>query len=264
MAFGSAKKIGTPASAVKTKGKDREVVELANIEQLAHLHAIVKAAAGAIKAIEGTLKEEVLDMFMTRIQVDGQKPSSIDAREGLAVVNLQFKKRAITSPLTVDELRTMARAAGCKVDDDSEMEEIVKVLKNKDLVCGENIKTQKLFAINPEFATDEKLMDRVEKLLVKNGLDHIMVVQDEVKTFVVSEALMSEACKKKNLELIRPCAVLAFKPTLTEVRPADLAKTMAEVLDIEISVKGDEKALTEVVQAKAKARIAKAKKAAKA
>ena len=256
MAFASAKKIGTPAKTTKAKA-ERKCVELPNIEQLAHLHAIVKAATGAIKAIEGTLKDDVLGIFMEQIALDGQKPSSIDAADGLALVNLQFRKRATTSPLNVDELRSMALAAGCKVDDESDAEEIVAALKKKDLVVGENIKTQKLFAIDPEFAADEKLMARVEAILKKNGLDHIITVQDEVKTLVVTDALLAEACRTKKQEIIAPCTVLAFKPTLSEVRPADLAKTMANVLDIDIQSKGDEKQFAATVIAKAKARSKK-------
>jgi hypothetical protein len=256
MAFATAKKIGTPAKTTKAKA-ERECIELPNIEQLAHLHAIVKAATGAIKAIEGTLKEDVLNIFMQRIAGDGQKPSSIDAAEGLALVNLQFRKRATTSPLSDDELRTMAHAAGCILKDDADVDTIVAALAKKNLVVGENIKTQKLFAIDPTFAADEKLMTKVEAVLKKNGLDHIITVQDEVKTLVVTDGLLAEACRTKKPAIITPCTVLAFKPTLSEVRPADLAKTMAEVLDIDMKSKGDEKQFADTVIAKAKARSKK-------
>lgn len=271
MAFDSAKKIGTPKTPSKAK-KEKEVVEMANIEQLAQLVALNKAVTGAIKAIEGTLKEDAFEIFLSSVCATGLKPDSVDAVEGDARCNVQFKKRSTTSPFSVEELRNFAKSLKVNTDHidagaEDEAHAIVAALQKAKYPITSNVKTQKLFVINPEHAEDEKLMKKVEDVLKRNGLDHIIGVQEEVKTYVADDELMRIACSKKNRDLVRPLAVIAFKPTLDEVDPKKLIKTASEVLDISISVEGDEKKVEEkvrevaVTRSKAKRKTAALEKA---
>lgn len=248
MAFAKAKSIAAPTTKAK-KGSDRETIELPNIEMLASLHAISRMAAGAIKAIEGNMKDDVFDIFMERIVKTGKKPESVDAVEGLARANLQFKKRATTSPLTEDEIKTLA--------------DLAKKLKREDLKPTKQVKLQKLYAINPDLATDEKLMDRVEAALKAAKLDHVIIVQEEVSTQVVSDELLAAACDTKNPDVIRPMMTLAFKPTLTMIEPASIVKTMGELLDIDLKVGSDDTKLVAEVATIAKKNSAARKTPAK-
>lgn len=264
MAFEKAKKVGTAPKAEGKAKAARPQVEMANVNQLAQLHVIVKAATGAIKAIEGVMKTDVMEnVFLPAITESGTKPSSVDAVEGPAMMNIQFRKRSTLSPFKLDELRAMALGAGCDVSDDDEAEAIVAAMKTKDLIVHKNIKTEKLFVIDPEYATDAALMAKVEAVLKKAGLDHVIGVQDEVATYVVNDDLMDAVCKKRNADLITPCAVIGFKPSLSVVDPAAIAKTIGELLDIDLSVKGDEEKFAEKVTATATTK-AKATRKAKA
>ena len=227
-------------SAPKTVGKkkEREVVELNNVEQLAQLHALVKAAQGAISAIEGTLKEEVFGMFLDR--ADGKKPDSFDAQEGNGMLNLQMRKRGTNSPLGEDECSLLLEAG---------------------LVPDVVVKTPELFAINPEFATDTSLLSKVEKALGKiSGLpENFIVKQNAVVVNVVGDDLLEKAFKLKGVnrhyeEVIQMVTTLGFKPTLVKLVPGDMAKTIEEILEIQLtsSVPDElEKAL--VARAKSKA-----------
>jgi hypothetical protein len=236
MAFNSAKKINSPAPAVKGKKTDRETIEFANMEQYSHLQMVSKACEGAIKAFEAVFKEHVFELFMKRIRLDGKKPDSIDAIEGLATVNLQCRKRGTNSPLSADE---------------------VEILTQHKLQPDYVIKTPKLFVINPEYAEDEELMNRVEALLKKNGLLKIIGVQEEVKIPVVGDKLLDAALATKKPEVIKQVITMAFKPSLSEVKPEEIAKTMSEILDINIAVEQDEKTLITKVTEKVVGRLKK-------
>jgi hypothetical protein len=267
MAFANAKSLKASPTAAKAK-KEKEVVELANVKQLAHLHALSKAVTGAIKAIESTLKEDAMEMFLDRACALGAKPDSVDAVEDEARVNVQFRKRSTLSPFSIEELRNMANALKIPHDhiqsgDSEEAQLLVQLIEEKTgIEIPANVKTQQLYAIDPALAEDETLMKKVEKVLEKAGLGHIMVLQEEVKTYVCSDALMQVACSKKVPDLIRPMATLAFKPTLDEVDPKKLLKTASEVLDVSISVDGDEKKVEELVRVQAQSRSKKTKKTA--
>lgn len=265
MAFESAKKVGSAPKATGKAKAARPTVELANVEQLAQLHVIKKAAEGAIKAIEGVMKEDVMqNVFLKSIEDTGTKPTSVDAVEGVASMNIQFRKRSTLSPFKVEELRAMALGAGCKVTDEDEPEALAAAMKTKGFVVHKNIKTEKLFVIDPQFATDATLMAKVEAVLKKAGLDHVIGVQDEVATYVVNDDLMDAVCKNRNPELITPCATIGFKPSLSVVDPKAIAKTMGELLDIELSVGGDEKKFEEKVTAQATTKAKATRKTAKA
>ena len=239
--FSNAKTLAPTAKPSAGKKAAREVVQLSNVEQLAQLHALVKAATGAISAIEGTLKEEVFGMFLDR--ADGKKPDSFDAQEGNGMLNVQMRKRGTNSSLNAEECELLM-AAGL----------------NPDSI----VKTPELFAINPDFAGDTALLNKVEKALGKiPGLPaNFIVKQEEVKVSVVGDKLLEDAflLKGKNRhyeEVVRIVTTLALKPTLLEMVPADMAKTIKEILEIEVSKEADP--IKEVMVERAATRKAPAK-----
>lgn len=235
----------TVAPKAAGKKKEREVVELNNVEQLAQLHALVKAATGAISAIEGTLKEEVFGMFLDR--ADGKKPESFDAKEGNGMLNLQMRKRGTNSPLGETECSLLLEAG---------------------LVPDAFVKTPELFAINPAFAADTALLAKVEKALSKiAGLpDNFIMKQEAVTVNVVGDALLEQAFKLKGVnrhyeEVIQMVTTLAFKPTLLRLVPHDMAKTIEEILEIELVVENTDALKTALVD-RAKSKTPKSKKTA--
>ena len=261
MAFASAKKVGSAPKATGKAKATRPQVEMANVEQLAQLHTIVKAAKGAIAALEGVMKTTVMDdVFLPSIEDTGSKPSSVDAIEGVAMMNIQFRKRSTLSFLKDEEIRNMASAAGVNVTDEDTNETLVAAMETKGIPLHKNIKTERLFVIDPQYAMDEAIMAKVEAALKKVGLDHVIGVQDEVATYVVSDETMDAVCKSRKPELITPCATLGFKPSLSVVDPKAIAKTIGELLDLDLKVGGDEKKLEAQVAETATAKVKAARK----
>lgn len=265
MAFASAKKVGSAPKATGKAKATRPQVEMANVEQLAQLHTIVKAAKGAIAALEGVMKTTVMDeVFLPAIEDSGTKPSSVDATEGVAMMNIQFRKRSTMSYLKDEEIRSMAESLGINVGEQDTNETLVAAMETKGIPLHKNIKTERLFVIDPQYAMDEALMAKVEAALKKVGLDHVIGVQDEVATYVVSDETMDAVCKARKPELITPCATLGFKPSLSVVDPKAIAKTIGELLDLDLRVGGDEKKIEAEVTETAKAKVIAARKTTKA
>lgn len=208
--FKTAKTLNSSVKTTAGKKKDKEIIELPGAEQLAHLDAVIKAATAAKDAIENGLREVVLDKFMDQIGDTGKKPESFYGVEGFAEVNLQMRKRGTNSALNADEQ---------------------ELLSNKGVAFKREVITPQLFAINPAYATDAKLLERVEKALAKIVPEDFIVMQEEKFKMVVDDDCLEAAFKSGDREVIEIATCLAFKPKLTEMRSGDIAKTVAEILD---------------------------------
>lgn len=212
--FKEAKTLKNAATEPKGKKKERDLIPMLGCEQLAHLDAVIKAATAAKETIQERLSEKVREIFMGRIEkADGKQPESFYMTEGLAEVNCQLRKRGANSALNDEEREILDKS---------------KIEYQKEVI------TPQLFAINPVYAADNKMLEKVEKALAKLGLpEDFIVMQEEKHKYVVDEDCLTKTFKSKNVDLIRISTTLAFKPTLKELRPHDLAATVEEILGIE-------------------------------
>lgn len=214
--FKEAKSLSAPKTAKVAKEKER--IEFAGIKRLAHLDAVIKMAKSTKEQIESSLKEKIWDMFYDRANGndasrEGAAPSSFNGAEDNAECNLQLRKRSTMSALTEDELEILAK---------HNIKYEVETL------------SPRLFAINPDYAADEKLLEKVEKALLKAGVPaDFIVVQDAIEKKVVSPETLTEALRSKDMEVIKTCTTLAFKYTLSEIRPAEIAETVKELMGLE-------------------------------
>lgn len=227
-------KILEKAPEVKGKKAPREEVKVKGVEEFAQLAAAEKAIASAKAVLQESMVETVSAKFMKDIKDSGGKtPDSFNAVEGLGSINCQLKKRSTASALNEEERQILD---GAKVP------------------YHRQVTTPKLFAINPNYATDEKMLEKVEKALAKLGLpDDFIVVQEEQAKYVIDDKALDKALKSGDKEIVKLATTLAFKPTLSEVKPAEIAKTIEKVLGI---YKDDEEA-AEKPAAKAKTKAAK-------
>lgn len=231
--FNKAKALKNPVAETKGKKKERDLRPLAGCEQLAHLDAVIKTATAAKETLQNGLSEQVREIFMEKLQKNGgQQPESFYGTEGLAEVNCQLRKRGTNSALNEDERKVFDEA---------------KIPYHKEVI------TPELFAINPAYATDKKLLERVEKALAKLDLpEDFIVLQEERHKYVVDDECLAKALKSDNQEVVKVATTVAFRPALTEMKPDEIAKTVEELLGIEKEEPEAEAEVKEEKPAKAK------------
>jgi hypothetical protein len=190
--FKRAEKLEAPKSAAKKKGKEQILVK--GVKQLAILDALIKQAT----AMQTTLKSQVTEVGFEKFvgMAGGTRPSSFEGVDGEATASIEVRKRSTASALTKEEL---------------------EVLSSAKITAKEQIKTPHLFAINPAFASDQKLLEKVEKALEKIVPKNFIVEQEEVKTSVVTDEMLDDAFSNKaSEEVLRILTTMAVKPKLSE------------------------------------------------
>lgn len=197
--FDSAKplKEKKPAS----RKQSAEQVAMKGLAKFAKIDALIKSLEGVKETLDGELKTEAMDHFIT--EAGGRRPANFTAIDGQATASVQLKVRSTRSALKPDEVEFLKKA-GVPV-------EVV-------------VTTPKLFGINPKYATDEKMLEKIEKVLTKTGLpEDLFVVQEEVSATVANEKSI-EAVFAGNMDadVVRMVTTLAIKPTLEEVAVREL------------------------------------------
>ena len=100
--------------------------------------------------------------------------------------------------------------------------------------------TRELFAINPAYAEDTKLMERVEKALEKVvGLpSDFIVLQAGVKKLVVTDEMADAAYKSRNKVAVDICTTMALKPKLEAEYPMEkLFDNVKEIVQPSVKAK---------------------------
>lgn len=206
--FASAKTIDTPKAA-KAKATKAEVT-IAGLQQYAELKALQGAIAAVIGTLETEIKGEAFDMFVEKAQETHKAPDSFNGVEGIATVNVQMRKRGTNSPLSEGELAILADAG---------------------IAAYEETSVQELFAINPTYAADSKLLAKVSKALEKIVPEDFIMKQEKKAKMVVSNDTMEAAFKMGtiNPDVIKVVTTMALKPKLQTV---DIDAILADVKDL--------------------------------
>lgn len=247
----NAKKIETGVKEAGKKKNERAEIKVPGVKLIATLDAVIKACEAAKEIAANGLDETFWNQFLKNRGGEnngpGVKPESFNAVEALdpnkplkgnATVNVQCRKRGDNSPLKPEEVELILKVAATIKDKD-----LKEQFKPKEVTL-----TPELIAINPDYATNTALMDKVEKALegVKGIPSDFIVKQDKKTKQVVSPELEAAAWRHGNAEAIKVVSCLGLRPSLATIDPADIGAVIADVFDIEGE---DEKDLDQVVSA---------------
>jgi hypothetical protein len=183
-----------PAEAPKKKKKEKEQILIHGIRPLAILDALIKQASALQETIKAEVNQIGFSHFASLAGKLAARPSSFEGHDGDATASVEIRKRSTRSVLTDDE---------------------VQILEDAGLTPAEEVIQKHLFAINPKYATDEALLEKVEKALSKIVPEDFIVQQEEIKKKVVSDTMLDEAFKEgARAEVLRILTTMALKPKL--------------------------------------------------
>lgn len=208
--FAGAATIPAKTTAAKSKAEKKAIV-LRDTERLCHYDAIMKAAEAGCKAIKAEMVEVVVEEFLGCGSESW--PESMSAAEGLAQLGCQFKRRASNIALADGE---------------------VEILRSVGVEPHKEVTTQDLFAINPVYINDPAWQAKITKALTAiPGFPADMILrQQEVSKFVVTEAVATQVWKTGDAEAIGVCSSVSFVPKLSALDKDTLAKYVRELFDL--------------------------------
>jgi hypothetical protein len=207
--FEKAKKVeAKPAAAKKTK----QEIAMAGVQRLAEIKAMMQNLEAAAKTIEGEVKETGFAEFLA--MQTNVRPESFKGIDGMATCSVEMRKRSTTSALNADE---------------------VEILEKMGLKPFTQVVTTEMFGINPAYAANEELMDKVSKALEKIVPDDFIVLQAGVTKQVVDDALCDAAFKmpagEDRATALRMVTTMALKPKLNAEYPIEaLASNVSKYL----------------------------------
>lgn len=211
--FAKAKAVtAKPTAAAK---KTKQEIQISGIQQLAEMHALMASLKAASDTLAGEIKEKGFGEFLT--MTGSVRPESFKGIDGMASCSVEMRKRGTNSALNEAE---------------------VEVLKSLGLQPFTQVVTTEMYGINPAYAGDEALMNKVSKALEKLVPEDFFVLQEGVSKQVVDDAMCDAAFKMpvgdKRAEAVRIVTTMALKPKLNAGYPmVNLAETVAGYLNSE-------------------------------
>jgi hypothetical protein len=201
--FAKAAKVSAKPTA-KAKATKQEIA-LAGIQSLAEVEAMIKN----LEAVKSTLATEIKEAGFSEFLAmeTNVRPESFKGVDGMATCSVEMRKRGTNSALNADEL---------------------EVLESLGLTAFKQVVTTEMFGINPKYAGDEKLMEKVSKALEKIVPEDFIVLQEEVSKMVVSDELMDAAFKlegEARQTALRIVTTMALKPKLNAEYPMEALQT---------------------------------------
>lgn len=210
--FSNAKTIDAKPAA--KKGSKKEEIQLAGIETIAQIDALTKILAAARATIEAETKSAAMDLFVD--MADGKRPENFRGVEGDASASVELRKRSTASALNEGEIQHLT-SLGLKVE--------------------KAVAVQELFAINPAYAGDAKLLEKVSKALEKIVPVDFIVKQEEKSKTVVTDETIDGAFAANDRTAIEIVSVLALKPKLEVTNVDKLFATVQKLVtgtDVEV------------------------------
>lgn len=191
--FAKASKVAAkPTAAAK---KTKQEISMAGIQQLAEMHAMMASLKAASDTLAGEIKDAGFGEFLT--MTGSVRPESFKGVDGQASCSVEMRKRGTNSALNEDE---------------------VAELEKLGLKSFTQVVTTEMYGINPLFAADEELMNKVSKALEKIVPEGFIVLQEGVSKQVVDDALCDAAFQMPvgadRAAAVRLCTTMALKPKL--------------------------------------------------
>ena len=211
--FTNAKVVAPTKSA--SKKSDKSEVPLAGLEQLAQIDTLIKALTAAKTTLEADVKSAAFDHFFNEAQATAKRPDNFRGVEGDATASIEMRKRSTASALSDEE---------------------VSLFEQHGLAVEKVVSVQQLFGINPSYASNDEVMEKVSNALedlIKRGSipADIIVVQEEKSKNVVGEATIEKAFSiKAPREIIEAISVMAIKSKLNNIDISSIIDSVKKVL----------------------------------
>ncbi len=203
--FAKAKTIAAPKSAAAKKA--RQEIAIAGLQSLAEIKALMQSLEAAAGTLESEIKEAGFAEFLE--MKTSVRPESFKGVDGLATCSVEMRKRGTNSALNADEVAALERLG---------------------LTPFKQVVTTEMFGINPAYAENQILMNKVSKALEKIVPADFIVLQEERSKLVVNDELADAAFKLAGAareEAVRICTTMALKPKLNAEYP--MARLMENV-----------------------------------
>jgi len=206
--FANAKAVVATKSTAKKSVKDE--VQLSGLKQLAEIDALIKALGAAKITLEQSVKADAFDHFFNEAQATAKRPDNFRGIDGYASASIEMRKRSTASALSDEE---------------------VALFKQHGLTVEKAISVQQLYAINPIYAADNKMLEKVSTAIAKIVPADFIVVQEEKFKNVVGEDTIEKAFSTKApREIIEAISVMAIKPKLATTDIGEIINSVKTLL----------------------------------
>ena len=209
--FNAAKNAGAAPKAKTAKKSDKAEVSIAGLKNLASIDVMIAALEAARVTLEDQIKEQMHNTFVQDGEEIGKRPANFRGVEDGFEASCELRKRTSRSVLTEEELA---------------------MLEQNNIPYETIIDTKEAFFINPDYAADAALMDKVSKALEKvPGLpNNFIQYQAEVSRKVASDESLDTVFKNGVADALLPVVgTLALKPKTGET---DVNAALADVKKI--------------------------------
>jgi hypothetical protein len=211
--FGGAKTVA-PAPKAKLGSKKRQV-PITGMEAYAALDAAIKTIETLHETTGAIIKDQMAAEFVEDGVAGKRRPENFTGTERRASASCELRKRGSNSPLKPHEVELM-RAFGIPIEEKTDVDET--------------------FIINPAYAADAVLLEKVSRALSKvDGLpmDFIQKQVPEVK-YVTTEDSLDVLFKKERAvvdQCLRVAGTLAIKANLNEAKVSAAFKKVLELVE---------------------------------
>lgn len=208
--FADAKVIAPPTT--KAKKSAGNEVQVDGLYEIAAIDLVIKNLESAKSALEGDVKNQVRDIFINNAEKTGKRPSNFRGIDGPAEASCELRKRSTRSVLTEDEANLLTEA-------NIPFETVTDI--------------EETFVINPAYASDQKLLAKIEKAL--KGIkdlpeDFIMKQQGATRKVVSDETIDTVFEKKLGRKFLDIVALIALKPQIKQPSIVDAFKMAQKFL----------------------------------
>lgn len=166
----------------KGKGKEREAVEIENLDTLASFKVLEKVLEQEAGLIEANVRQLVIDRYVEAMAENGKKPDSFVGVGEHSSASCEIRRRGSNMPLD---------------------EETALALQGRGISVEKKVKVPSRFVINPEIPQDA--LQRLAELVKTDPVlsQHTVVMkQPEEYTWTTSETTLDALAQTKDAEFI--------------------------------------------------------------
>jgi hypothetical protein len=211
--FATAKEIKAPAKSAKKN--DKVEVAIPGLKNVAELDALIKSLTTIKATFEEQVKTDAMKYFTKEAVANGKQPENFRGTDDTASASVELRKRSTASALSDDE---------------------VELLSSFGITTEKKVTVNELYGINPAYAGDSALLEKVSKAISKFVPADFIVKQEERSSTVVTDTTMEQVFKnpKAIKTVLSTVTLIAIKPKLEET---DIDVIFADVKKIVDSVK---------------------------